>query len=240
MEKPGYYSIIPSHVRYDEDLKPMEIIMYGELTALANFHGYSYATNNYFAELYKVHKNTVSTWINTLKNKGYIRVEVIRNENKEIVQRKIYINTPYQQKDLEGYQQKDLDPINKKIEGNSTRTNTTSINTISAFDNAQDTSLIENQFEEWWNLYNKKLDKKTALTKFKTVRKKYEFETIMNGTKAYLKTITDKQYQKHPKTFLNNKSFNNDYSEYYNTKGNNDKSGKESDNNWIDEMLGGI
>lgn len=128
MEKPGYYSIIPSHVRYDEDLKPMEIIMYGELTALANFHGYSYATNNYFAKLYKVHKNTVSTWINTLKNKGYIRVEVIRNENKEIVQRKIYINTPYQQKGLEGYQQKDLDPINEKIEGNSTRTNTTSIN----------------------------------------------------------------------------------------------------------------
>lgn len=128
MDKPGYYSIIPSHVRYDEDLKPMEIIMYGELTALANFHGYSYATNNYFAKLYNVHKNTVSTWINTLKNKGYIRVEVIRNENKEIVQRKIYINTPYQQKDLEGYQQKDLDPINEKIEGNSTRTNTTSIN----------------------------------------------------------------------------------------------------------------
>lgn len=128
MEKPGYYSIIPSHVRYDEDLKPMEIIMYGELTALANFYGYSYATNNYFAKLYNVHKNTVSTWINTLKNKGYIRVEVIRNENKEIVQRKIYINTPYQQKDLEGYQQKDLDPINEKIKGNSTRTNTTSIN----------------------------------------------------------------------------------------------------------------
>lgn len=128
MEKPGYYSIIPSHVRYDEDLKPMEIIMYGELTALANFHGYSYATNNYFAKLYKVHKNTVSTWINTLKNKGYIRVEVIRNENKEIVQRNIYINTPYQQKGLEGYQQKDLDPINEKIEGNSTRFNNTSIN----------------------------------------------------------------------------------------------------------------
>lgn len=240
MEKPGYYSIIPSHVRYDEDLKPMEIIMYGELTALSNFYGYSYATNNYFAKLYNVHKNTVSTWINTLKNKGYIRVEVIRNENKEIVQRKIYINTPYQQKDLEGYQQKDLDPINEKIEGNSTRTNTTSINTISAFDNAQDTSLIESQFEEWWNLYNKKLDKKTAMTKFKTVRKEYDFDTIMNGTKEYLKTITDKQYQKHPKTFLNNKSFNNDYSEYYNTKRNNDKNVNQSDNSWIDEMLGGI
>ena len=34
----------------------------------------------------------------------------------------------------------------------------------------------------------------------------------MNGTKDYLKTITDKQYQKHPKTFLNNESYLNDYS----------------------------
>ena len=138
MEKPGYYSVIPSHVRYDEDLKPMEIIMYGELTALANFYGYSYATNGYFAKLYNVHKNTVSLWINKLKDKGYIRVEIIRNENNEIEQRKIYINTPYQQrnlegyqqKDLEGYQQKDLDPINKKLKGNSTSINTTSMNSV--------------------------------------------------------------------------------------------------------------
>lgn len=130
MEKPGYFSIIPSHVRYDTDLKPMEIIMYGELTALSNFYGYSYATNSYFAELYNVHKNTVSLWINKLRDKNYIRVELIRNENKEIVQRKIYINTPYQQKDLEGYQQKDVYPINKKLKGNSTSINNTSINRL--------------------------------------------------------------------------------------------------------------
>lgn len=130
MEKPGYFSIIPSHVRYDTDLKPMEIIMYGELTALSNFYGYSYATNSYFAELYNVHKNTVSLWINKLKDKGYIRVEIIRNENNEIEQRKIYINTPYQQKDLEGYQQKDLDPINKNLKGNNTSINITSMNSV--------------------------------------------------------------------------------------------------------------
>ena len=122
MEKPGYYSVIPSHVRYDEDLKPMEIIMYGELTALANFYGYSYATNSYFAKLYNVHKNTVSLWINKLKEKGYIRVEIIRNENNEIEQRKIYINTPYQQKDL--------DPINKNLKGNNTSINITSMNSV--------------------------------------------------------------------------------------------------------------
>ena len=63
-EQPNYYSIIPAHVRYDVDLKPMEIIMYGELTALSNKYGYSYAGNSYFANLYNVHKKTVSIWIN--------------------------------------------------------------------------------------------------------------------------------------------------------------------------------
>ena len=58
-EQPNYYSIIPAHVRYDKELKPMEVIMYGELTALSNKYGYSYASNNYFAELYNVHKNCI-------------------------------------------------------------------------------------------------------------------------------------------------------------------------------------
>ena len=35
----------------------------------------------------------------------------------------------------------------------------------------------------------------------------------MNGTKDYLKTITDKQYQKYPKTFLSQESYMNDYSQ---------------------------
>ncbi len=35
----------------------------------------------------------------------------------------------------------------------------------------------------------------------------------MQGTREYLKTITDKQYQKYPKTFLTNESYMNDYSE---------------------------
>ena len=35
----------------------------------------------------------------------------------------------------------------------------------------------------------------------------------MNGTRGYLKTITDKQYQKYPKTFLSQESYLNDFSE---------------------------
>ena len=77
-------------------------------------------------------------------------------------------------------------------------------------------SELENQltkeFENWYNLYDKKKDRKAAFTKFKTARKKHSYEEIVKGTKEYLKTITDKQYQKYPKTFLNNESYLDDYS----------------------------
>lgn len=71
---------------------------------------------------------------------------------------------------------------------------------------------LTKEFDDWYNLYDKKKDRKAAFTKFKTARKKHSYEEIVKGTKEYLKTITDKQYQKYPKTFLHNESYLDDYS----------------------------
>ncbi|AVH47338.1 helix-turn-helix domain-containing protein [Staphylococcus sp. FR124] len=130
-ERPNYYSIIPAHVRYDKELKPMEIIMYGELTALSNKYGYSYASNKYFSELYNVHKKTVSTWISHLKEKGYIDTVVIRDKNMTVTERRIYITVPYPSNYGEGYPQKSGEPIHKKTEENNTRENNTRENNTS-------------------------------------------------------------------------------------------------------------
>lgn len=90
MEKPKYYGILPAKVRYDERLKPMEKIIYVELTALAHKKGYCHASNLYFATLYNVHKNTVSIWINDLIRCGYITTKCVTNNGK-IEERRIYI-----------------------------------------------------------------------------------------------------------------------------------------------------
>ena len=89
------------------------------------------------------------------------------------------------------------------------------------------TKVTQEQFDQWWNLYDKKLDKKKAFSLFKTALKKHDFETIMNGTKDYLKTITDKQYQKYPKTFLSQESFLNDYGNEVKT----------SEENYLDKLM---
>lgn len=89
---------------------------------------------------------------------------------------------------------------------NSNTNNSQTINTSA-------TDVTRERFEEWWKLYDKKLDKKKAFSLFKSALKKHSYEEIMNGTRDYLKTITNKQYQKYPKTFLGQESYMNDFTE---------------------------
>nr|WP_255201418.1 replication protein [Staphylococcus chromogenes] len=103
--------------------------------------------------------------------------------------------------------------------------------TSSETNNNSATDVTQERFNEWWNLYNKKIDKKKAYSLFKSTLKKYDFETVMNGTREYLKTITDKQYQKYPKTFLGQESFLNNYEDEI--KHNNKSDG----GNVLDELL---
>lgn len=127
-EKPSYYSIITADVRYDERLKPNEKLLYSEITALSNKYGYCTATNSYFSKLYRADKSTVSRWVSHLEKCGYVQVEQTRN-GKRIVQRKIYpVATPLLTKKSIPYAQKDQYPIDKKVKGNITRVNTTSMN----------------------------------------------------------------------------------------------------------------
>ena len=92
----GYYSIIPSTILYNKDLKANQKILYAVITSLSNKEGYCFATNKYLANKLNVGANTVSGWITDLRRKNFIQIELIRNDKQEIIQRRIYINDiPY-------------------------------------------------------------------------------------------------------------------------------------------------
>ncbi len=122
--KINYYAIIPATVRYNNNLKPAEKLLYGEITALTNTKGYCYAKNRYFANLYDVTLHTVSQWISHLEKMGYIKIEMIRNGKKEIEERRIYINdAPYIQKNTYPYVSKRTYPIDEKVKDNNINNN---------------------------------------------------------------------------------------------------------------------
>lgn len=90
-QQANYYAVIPAPVRYNKKLKYPERLLYGEITALSNRYGYCFASNKYFASLYDVVPETVSRWISHLKECGYIDVNIIKNENNQIIERRIFI-----------------------------------------------------------------------------------------------------------------------------------------------------
>ena len=150
-QQKAYYAIIPAEVRYDKDLAPNAKLLYGEITALCNDKGYCWATNQYFADLYKVSKITVSRWISTLNKKGYISIDTLYREGtKELIGRHIYIvNTPinknvnrYIKNDLEGVNKIVNTPINKNVKENNTSINNT-------FNNKKDVYTRKHKYGEY-------------------------------------------------------------------------------------------
>ena len=148
----SYYAIIPANVRYDDRLTPNAKLLYGEITALCNEKGYCWASNSYFAELYKVSKETVSRWISKLEKLGYIRTELIYEQGtKSVKERRIYICDAPIDKNINRYRQNNqypIDknvntPIDKNVKGNNTVFNNT-INNSSSSNNSIDKNIKEN------------------------------------------------------------------------------------------------
>ena len=123
-ESIGYYSVIPATVLYNKELKANEKLLYAIITSLACKEGYCFASNKYLAEKLDVNPKTISSWISDLRDKNFVIVELIRNENKQIIQRKIYINdSPYPLNNGYQYQSKNGQAIHQKVEDNNIRNN---------------------------------------------------------------------------------------------------------------------
>ena len=92
MEELSYYIVIPHYILCDEDLKPNAKLLYGLIVGLTRTSGYCYATNEYISDKLGLSKKSITSLIKSLKEKEYIDVEVVRNDKKEVVGRKIYLS----------------------------------------------------------------------------------------------------------------------------------------------------
>ncbi|MEG2679360.1 MAG: helix-turn-helix domain-containing protein, partial [Oscillospiraceae bacterium] len=89
---PAYFAVIPSTVRYDKTLRPNAKLLYAEISALADYAGYCWATNKYLAGLFGLSDKTISDLVSTLADKKYVRVEVIRDAaTQSVTERRIWI-----------------------------------------------------------------------------------------------------------------------------------------------------
>lgn len=211
MDHRSYYAIIPANVRYDDSLIPSAKLLYGEITALCNEKGYCWASNEYFANQYKVSKPTIQNWLKSLEEKGYIYREVrYKVGSKEIEARYIRILGGGHQENLVGGHQ-------EIYQDNNTSFN----NTFNNIDHSS--SKLKNDFDKLWKLYPRKKGKTAAFKHYKkAIKDGATNKQIQDGILSYKKEIETKKieesYIKHGSTWFSNRGWEDEYDYSVNTK----------------------
>jgi len=88
-ETPNFFAMIPANVRYSKDLQPREILLYAEISALCTVTGFCWARNKYLAEKLGVSVSHISRMIQSLQDKGYIRIVIDKMDGNA---RRIYLD----------------------------------------------------------------------------------------------------------------------------------------------------
>ena len=103
---------------------------------------------------------------------------------------------------------------------NNTDFNNTDLNNTESKElktNKSNSPKVEQEFEELWKLYPRKIGKKKAFDSFKKARKvkKVPYETIQNGLYRYLRYIEqqdmDEQFIQHGSTFFNQEKWQDEF-----------------------------
>lgn len=207
------YGLVFKRVMKDRNISIEAKALYSYLSAYAGADESAFPSVDLIKHELGIGKHRFLRAKNELIDNGYLTVD--RKQTKNIYGSNLYtlFHSPRQ---ANGRPVDDRPAYDRPVDSQPTTSNSITSNSITSNSktiNNSATDVTRERFEEWWELYDKKLDKKKAFSLFKSALKKHEFETIMNGTREYLKTVTNKQYQKYPKTFLSQESYLNDFSE---------------------------
>ena len=202
------YGLVFKRVMKDRNISVEAKALYSYLSAYAGADESAFPSVDLIKHELGIGKHRFLRAKNELINNGYLTVD--RKQTKNIYGSNLYtlFHSPRQ---ANGRPVDDRPAYDRPVDSQPTTNN--SITNNSKTINNSATDVTRERFEEWWKLYDKKRDKKISFKKFEKCLKEHSFEEIMEGTRIYLKTIKDKQYQKDPKTFLHNESYMNDYSD---------------------------
>lgn len=217
MPKSNYYAILPAYVRYNKELKPSEKLMYGEITALSNKEGFCYASNRYFADLYGVSKSTISRWVSHLAECGFIKVEQTRNEKKEVIIRKIFVqDNPYMQNNQYPYMQNRTYPLDQNSKENNINNNIINTHTGEKKLFKENVYLYDYEYENLLREYGEKktnrcIEELSLYKKSKGIEYKSDYATIKRWVIIRVEELEQRQLKKNKVT---NKFCNYEQREY--------------------------
>ena len=184
----GYFAVIPATVLFNNSLKPNEKLLYALITALSNKEGYCYASNKYLGEKLGVDPKTITSWLADLRKFNYIMVDLIRNENKEIIQRKIYPHDV----------SKNVEATHQISEDNNINNKNINTHTVTKKKYSENVYLYDFEYKELINIYgenktHKCIEELSLYKKSKGVEYKSDFATIKRWVIARVEELEQRQ-----------------------------------------------
>lgn len=90
----GGFGIMPHRLRKAENISSSAKLLFCALVELQHEKGYCYASNRYLAmeEFNGVSTRSIQLWLSELEREGWIKIIITRNEENEVVDRRIYTN----------------------------------------------------------------------------------------------------------------------------------------------------
>ena len=154
------YGVIYKDIMRTKKLTGVSKLIYSYLISFSGGQDKVFPGIELMADELGFSKKTIIKHRKQLEDIGLLTVEkvITKNGHKNI----------YHLKDIDFWNDK-----NNSIKNNNSKNNSAT-NVASELENQ-----LTREFEDWYNLYNKKKDRKAAFTKFKTARKRHSYEEIV-------------------------------------------------------------
>ncbi len=185
---------IPFELLRREDLSASQKVLVGLIHSLSAKDGYCFASNQYLGEAIGVNSENVRKWIKGLEEKGIINRIVKRKPNGEIDYRELRLSIPLVLNDHTPMVKISHTPLvkNDHTSGKNLPHNKE--------DNKKEDNISNERFEEFWNLYNKKVGKDKAKAKWSKLKAK-EIDDIFKALPLYIAS-REVKYRKDPERYI--------------------------------------
>jgi biotin operon repressor len=179
------FIIIPFDLLARTDLTASEKNLMGLIQSLSAKEGHCFASNQYLATSLGSNSESVRKWINALEKKGLLSRVIKKKPNGEVDTREIRLTTPMVKND--------------HTYGKILPEGMVKIDHIIDNTNKESNKSIE-RFEEFWNIYNKKVGKDKTKAKWSKLKEK-EIDAIFKALPSYIAS-REVKYRKDPERYL--------------------------------------
>jgi hypothetical protein len=189
-EELGMFVLFPTH--YLEHMTPRQAVLMGMLIGMAKRSGYAYPSNKTIGSILNMTTITVQRELAILEEKGFLTRQLIRDNNNQVVSRKIYPHI-----------KTDIPLISNLIPPSPQKCNSNKDKDISITDNNKDIY----PFQQFWEMYLKKGVRSKAELAFAKLNTE-EKELLLTYIPKYVKNHQDSdkmEFIPHFATFLNQK-----------------------------------